>query len=93
MLATAWTWPYAPQGVPALTKCMVRVDPGDFFDGVGWSRLTVNAAAKVENEYVMWRQDVFAETPEDTSQPCYSGNEVLHPRIADKEWTAPGAAK
>src|SRR5207302_1474325 len=44
MLATSWTWPYPPEGVPALTKCAVRVDPGDHFDGVGWARLTVTAA-------------------------------------------------
>ena len=24
MLATSWTWPYAPEGVPALTRCKVR---------------------------------------------------------------------
>ena len=51
MLATSWPWPYAPRGVPALTKCMVRADPGDHFDGVGWSQPTLTAANKVENEY------------------------------------------
>ena len=39
-LATSWPWPYAPEGVPALTKPMVRADPGDHFDGVGWGRVT-----------------------------------------------------
>ena len=37
MLATSWPWPYAPEGVPALTRPMVRANPGDHFDGVGWS--------------------------------------------------------
>ena len=40
MLATSWPWPYAPEGVPALTRRMIRGDPGDHFDGVGWSRLS-----------------------------------------------------
>jgi 3',5'-cyclic-AMP phosphodiesterase len=92
MLATAWTWPYAPEGVPALTKCKVRVDPGDHFDGVGWSRLTLTAANRVENEYMMWRKDVFAETAVDSG--CADNvNQVLHPRVADQEWPYYGAYK
>ena len=92
MLATAWTWPYAPEGVPALTKCMVRVDPGDFFDGVGWSRLTLTTANRVENEYMMWRKEVFAETPWDSG--CADNeNQILHPRVADREWPYYGAYK
>ena len=47
MLATSWPWPYAPQGVPALTKPMVRVDPGDPYDGVGWGRLTASRSKLV----------------------------------------------
>ena len=39
MLATSWPWPYAPEGVPKLTKPMIRVDPGDPFDGVGWGKI------------------------------------------------------
>jgi hypothetical protein len=92
MLATSWPWPYAPEGVPALTKCMVRVDPGDPFDGVGWSRLTLAGAEKVENEYVMWRKDVLGETPWDSG--CADNvNQILHPRIGDREWSYPGASK
>ena len=92
MLATSWPWPYAPEGVPALTKCMVRVDPGDFFDGVGWSRLTMNAAAKIENQYMMWRQDVFADSEVDSG--CADNvNQVLHPRVADREWPYYGGYK
>ena len=68
MLATSWPWPYAPRGVPALTKCMVRADPGDHFDGVGWSQFTLTAANKVENEYIMWRKDVPAEAPTDSGR-------------------------
>jgi len=92
MLATSWPWPYAPEGVPALTKCHVRVDPGDHFDGVGYSRLTMTAANKIENEYVMWRKDVFAEAPSDSG--CGDNvNQSLHPRMADQEWPYYGAYK
>jgi len=92
MLATAWTWPYAPEGVPALTKCKVRVDPGDHFDGVGWSRLTLTAANRVDNEYMMWRKDVFADAAVDSG--CADNvNQVLHPRVADQEWVYYGAYK
>ena len=83
MLATSWPWPYAPQGVPRLTKPMVRADPGDPYDGVGWGRLTA-ANSKVENEYVMWRKDVFADEPHDAGTGD-NGNQVLSPRFADRE--------
>ena len=84
MLATSWPWPYAPEGVPKLTKPMIRVDPGDLFDGVGWGKLDVSAQDKVETEYVMWgRKQVFVQSPEDYSK---SIPEVLRPRIADTLW-------
>jgi len=35
MLSTAWPWPYAPQGLPALTVEMGRPDPFDPNDGCG----------------------------------------------------------
>ena len=39
---------------------MIRADPGDFYDGVGWSQLTMNND-RIENEYIMWgRKQVFA---------------------------------
>jgi len=94
MLATSWTWPYAPEGVPVLTRCLVRVDPGDHFDGVGWSRLTMTAAGKIENQYVMWRKDkdIFADAPWDSG--CADNiNQILQPRIADREWPYYGAYK
>ena len=92
MLATSWTWPYAPEGVPALTKCKVRVDPGDPFDGVGYSKLTLSAASRIENEYVMWRKDILADAPADSG--CADNvNQVLHPRIADQEWPYYGGYK
>jgi Icc protein len=84
MLATAWPWPYAPEGVPKLTKPMIRVDPGDIYDGVGWGKVDVTDKDKVDVEYVMWgRKEVFAQSPEDASK---SIPEVLRPRIADSIW-------
>jgi len=85
MLATAWPWPYAPEGVPKLTKPMIRVDPGDIYDGVGWGKVDVTAKDEVDVEYVMWgRKEVFAQSPEDASK--VSIPEVLRPRIADTIW-------
>ncbi len=94
MLATSWPWPYAPEGVPALTKCHLRVDPGDHFDGVGWAQLTMSAANKIENEYMMWRKKdhIFAEAQVDSG--CGdNGNQILSPRTADREWPYYGAYK
>ena len=39
MLSTAWPWPYAPTGLPALTVQMNRADPFDPFDGCGDGRV------------------------------------------------------
>ena len=87
MLATSWPWPYAPEGVPRLTRCMVRADPGDPFDGVGWSALRAGPGARVENQYMMWRKDIFASAPVDSG--CGDNhNQILHPRLADVEGLA-----
>ena len=64
---------------------MVRADPGDPFDGVGWSRLTATTAGRVQNEYVMWRKDVLADASWD-SGCADNANQLLSPRIADQEW-------
>jgi len=83
MLATSWPWPYAPEGLPALTQPMIRADPGDHFDGVGWSGLTMTANARVENEYKMWRKEVFAVAPPDSGSED-NRNQILSPRLADR---------
>ena len=60
MLATSWPWPYAPEGVPKLTVPMIRVDPGDIYDGVGWGDISMKND-KIDSEYVMWgRKQVLA---------------------------------
>jgi len=77
MLATSWPWPYAPEGVPKLAKPMIRVDPGDPFDGVGWSALGVNAKDTVDNEYIMWgRKEVF----------CAIGRRLFAESAGDLAW-------
>jgi 3',5'-cyclic AMP phosphodiesterase CpdA len=83
-LATSWPWPYAPQGVPALTKPMVRVDPGDPFDGVGWGQCTFGGG-KVDQQYKMWRKQVFATADVDSGTGD-NRNQILTPRIADRDW-------
>ncbi|MFZ0790959.1 MAG: metallophosphoesterase [Chromatiaceae bacterium] len=83
MLATSWPWPYAPEGVPVLTQPMIRADPGDHFDGVGWSALTLAGAGKVDNEYRMWREQVLATAPVDSGTED-NRNQVLSPRVADR---------
>ena len=71
--------------MPKLTKPMIRVDPGDPYDGVGWSKLDVTAQDQVGNEYIMWgRQEVFAQRPEASSKASIP--EIIRPRIADQMW-------
>jgi len=83
MLATSWPWPYAPEGVPVLTQAMIRADPGDHFDGVGWSTLSLTDAGNVDNEYKMWRSQVLATAPVDSGTED-NRNQVLSPRVADR---------
>jgi Icc protein len=54
MLSTAWPWPYAPTGLPALTVQMNRADPFDQFDGCGDGRMTVDARGLVDKVYNLW---------------------------------------
>ena len=83
MLATSWPWPYAPEGVPTLTQPMIRADPGDHFDGVGWSQLAM-AGNKVDNEYKMFgRKRALADAAVDSGTGD-NRNQVLSPRISDR---------
>lgn len=83
-LATSWPWPYAPTGVPELTKAMIRGDPGDPFDAVGWG-LCNFAGGKVDQQYKMWRKQVFATADVDSGTGD-NRNQILQPRIADRDW-------
>ena len=88
MLATSWPWPYAPEGVPKYTKAMIRVDPGDQFDGVGWDELTFTADKRVDNRYVIWPRkpdQVLAEAQHDSGTGD-NPTQRLHRRVADRMW-------
>jgi 3',5'-cyclic-AMP phosphodiesterase len=86
MLATSWPWPYAPQGVPPLTTPMIRVDPGNHFDGVGWSTLDVTDKDRVETEYHIWGREQVLASAEADSGTADNVNQRLSPRIADNQW-------
>jgi len=64
---------------------MVRADPGDLFDGLGWGRITMTAESKIDNEYMMWREDVFADAAVDSGTGD-NMNQILSPRLADRIW-------
>ncbi|HEY0250311.1 MAG TPA: metallophosphoesterase [Kofleriaceae bacterium] len=53
-LSTAWPWPYAPQGLPALTVQMNRADPFDQFDGCGNGRVNVQPGGVIDKIYNLW---------------------------------------
>jgi len=53
-LSTAWPWPYAPTGLPALTIQMNRADPFDQFDGCGDGRVAVDPGGIVDKIYNLW---------------------------------------
>jgi len=46
---------------------MIRADPGDFYDGVGRSDISMKND-RIENEYIMWgRKEVFVQSAPDSS--------------------------
>jgi 3',5'-cyclic AMP phosphodiesterase CpdA len=85
MLATSWPWPYAPTGVPELTRPMIRVDPGDPYDGVGWGELTFGDD-KVGTEYKFWGRKEQYATAQVDSGTGDNDNQILRARIADNMW-------
>jgi 3',5'-cyclic-AMP phosphodiesterase len=54
MLSTAWPWPYAPEGLPALTVQMNRADPFNQLDGCGNGVIDVRKAGHVDKTYNLW---------------------------------------
>ena len=56
MLSTAWPWPYAPQGLPALTVQMNRPNPFDPADGLGDGSATVHPDGLVDKLYSLWNR-------------------------------------
>jgi Icc protein len=57
MLSTAWPWPYAPQGLPALTVQMNRPNPFDANDGLGDGQVMVHPDGLVDKVYNLWNRN------------------------------------
>ena len=57
MLSTAWPWPYAPEGLPALTVQMNRADPFDPNDALGDGSVRVNPDGLVDKLYNLWNRN------------------------------------
>ena len=56
LLSTAWPWPYAPKGMPALTVPMNRSDPFNSMDGCGDGEIRVSANGLVDKVYNFWNR-------------------------------------
>jgi 3',5'-cyclic AMP phosphodiesterase CpdA len=57
MLSTAWPWPYAPEGLPALTVQMNRADPFNPNDALGDGSARVNPDGLVDKLYNLWNRN------------------------------------
>jgi Icc protein len=59
LLATAWPWPYAPEGLPKLTVDiqMNRSDPFNAFDGCGDGQINVLASGMIDKVYNLWNRN------------------------------------
>jgi 3',5'-cyclic-AMP phosphodiesterase len=64
LLATAWPWPYAPEGLPKLTVeiQMNRSDPFNAFDGVGDGQLNLLASGMINKVYNLWNRNPVTVT-------------------------------
>lgn len=56
-LATAWPWPYAPEGLPELTIQMTRPDPFNPQDGCGEGEVQVYPDGLVDKVYHFWNRN------------------------------------
>jgi 3',5'-cyclic AMP phosphodiesterase CpdA len=56
-LATAWPWPYAPEGMPELTIEMTRPDPFNPQDGCGDGEVQVHAEGMVDKIHNFWNRN------------------------------------
>lgn len=57
MLSTAWPWPYAPEGLPAINVQMGRPDPFNPQDGCGDGYATVHADGLADKVYNLWNRN------------------------------------
>lgn len=56
-LSTAWPWPYAPQGLPALTVQMGRPDPFNPNDGCGDGSAIIYPDGLADKIYNLWNRN------------------------------------
>jgi Icc protein len=56
-LSTAWPWPYAPEGLPALTVQMGRPDPFNPNDGCGDGTISVHADGLADIVQNLWNRN------------------------------------
>jgi Icc protein len=56
-LSTAWPWPYAPQGLPALNVQMGRPNPFDPQDGCGDGAAMLHPDGLADTVYNLWNRD------------------------------------
>lgn len=62
MLSTAWPWPYAPEGMPALTIQMNRSNPFDTTDGLGDGHVQVHPDGLADKIYQLWNRNPITVT-------------------------------
>ncbi len=63
MLATAWPWPYAPEGMPELTIEMTRPDPFSPTDGCGDGEIPVHSDGLIDMVYNLWNRNPITVRP------------------------------
>lgn len=73
MLSTAWPWPYAPEGLPALTIQMDRPDPFDSQDGCGDGEVAVHEDGLVDKIYGLWNRNRVTVTSAYVSSGKHDG--------------------
>jgi 3',5'-cyclic-AMP phosphodiesterase len=61
-LSTAWPWPYAPEGMPALTVQMGRPDPFNPNDGCGDGSVLVHPDGLADKIYNLWNRNPVTVT-------------------------------
>jgi len=62
MLSTAWPWPYAPEGLPAMTIQMARPDPFNPNDGCGDGSVLVHPDGLIDKVYNLWNRNPVTVT-------------------------------
>lgn len=61
-LSTAWPWPYAPQGLPALNIQMGRPDPFNPNDGCGDGSAIIHPDGLADKVYNLWNRNPVTVT-------------------------------